>query len=107
VVFRPVQVLVRRDQEGEVADRRDGRATQHEAVMVAVFVAAQVDGLVALLGHDEPELADVELPRALKVGNEQLSMCRADNIERCGDAAAHHRLRVSRPCHHTRPRSIE
>ena len=80
----PVEVLGGADPVGERGDRRHRPRAQDEVVVDELLVAAQVDDLVVLLGHDEPEDVDVEVPRRGEVGDDELHGRGAQDVRRRG-----------------------
>ena len=77
--------------EGEVTDQGLRPGAQHEAVMDALFVAAQVESFIGSLGDDEAEQVDVEGSRPIEVGDHVLRVGRPQHVERrCGPLLVEH-----------------
>ena len=76
------EVVRAADPEAHVVDQRLGPAAQHDAVVEALLEPAQEQRVARLGGEDEAEPPDVELPRRLEVGDDELDMGHAHDVER-------------------------
>jgi hypothetical protein len=57
-----VEIVLAEDPEADpAADRRTGRALQHQAVMAGLLEPAQIDGVGGALAHHQPDQLAVEL----------------------------------------------
>ncbi len=80
-----------------MVDQGLGPATQDEAVVEALLEPAQVERVARLGGEDEAEPADVELPRRLEVGDDELDVGHAHDVERRRDPVGARHPRLSSP----------
>jgi hypothetical protein len=94
---REVEVLVGADEKSDVRDGGSRRPPEDQAMVMAVLVATQVEGIFRLLGHDETQLALVELARAADVGHEQLDVPDPHDVEWGGPPRPGQRLGIVRP----------
>ena len=78
-----------RTRNDEAGGSRGRPLAEHERVMRALLPAAEVQRVVGAGADDEPEQIDVEAARGLEVGDLQLPVRRAQDVERpCAAARA-------------------